>query len=98
MAAVKAVLTTDRWGTQAVWIVRLATLQSPDQVLQEVANVLGARHEADQLSLEAIAHRLDGRGPTLVILDNLEHLLPAAPQLARARCHGRRAAELDAAA
>jgi predicted ATPase len=62
-----------------VWLVRLATLSSPDGVLPAVAGVVGGEGDSP---LDAISARLSGLGPTLLVLDNLEHLLPAARSVA----------------
>ena len=64
-----------------VWLIRLATVSSPEDVLPIVAGVVGAKASADESPLDAITARLSGRGPTLLVLDNLEHLLPAARSL-----------------
>ncbi len=65
-----------------VWLARLATLASPDDVLPAIESALGGERNADAPPSEAIAARLRGRGKTLVILDNVEHLLGAAVSLA----------------
>lgn len=65
-----------------VWLIRLATVTSPEDVLPTVAGVVGADASADDSPLEAITDRLSGRGPTLLVLDNLEHLLSAAQSVA----------------
>jgi hypothetical protein len=65
-----------------VWFTGLATVRSPDQALQHLANDLGARSDPGASPDETIVARLRGRGSTLVIIDNLEHLLPIAPRLA----------------
>lgn len=61
-----------------VWLVRLATIMSPEDVLPTIAGVVGAKGGESDSPLDAISARLDGLGPTLLLLDNLEHLLPAA--------------------
>lgn len=47
-----------------------------------VAGVVGADASADESPLEAICDRLSERCPTLLVLDNLEHLLSAARSVA----------------
>lgn len=58
--------------------VGLAPLADPDLVLPTVAHAIGASEGASSLG-EAIAARADR--PTLVVLDNVEHLAAAAPAL-----------------
>jgi predicted ATPase/class 3 adenylate cyclase len=65
-----------------VWLIRLATVTSPEEVLPMVAGVVGVDASADESPLVAITDRLSGRGPTLLVLDNLEHLLAAARSVA----------------
>lgn len=66
-----------------VWWVPLASVNSPDDVLAAIADAIGLGREVELSAGEAIAARLRDAGPALVILDNIEHLLAAAPQLAR---------------
>jgi predicted ATPase/class 3 adenylate cyclase len=65
-----------------VWLVTLATVTSPAEVLAAVASAVGAEGEMFDSPREAIVARLRGRGPTLLVIDNLEHLLVAAPDIA----------------
>jgi predicted ATPase/class 3 adenylate cyclase len=65
-----------------VWAVRLATATSPEEVLPAVAAVIGAEGDASGSPREAIVQRLRESGPTLLVLDNLEHLLETGPALA----------------
>ena len=58
------------------WMVDLAPVPEGGDVLAATADALGAAEQ----SIEAIAARLDGR-PTLVILDNAEHVLVEARAL-----------------
>jgi predicted ATPase/class 3 adenylate cyclase/DNA-binding CsgD family transcriptional regulator len=63
-----------RGGT---WLVELASVADPERVVATVASALGERDLGGDL-VEAIETRLAGE-PTLVVLDNCEHLLgPAA--------------------
>lgn len=65
-----------------VWLVRLATATQPEEVLPAIASAIGAEGDISETPLEAITSQLRERGPTLLVLDNLEHLLGAAPALA----------------
>jgi predicted ATPase/DNA-binding SARP family transcriptional activator len=65
-----------------VWLVRLATVSVPDDVLPAIAGVAAAEASSDDSPLDAICGRLSGRGPTLLVLDNFEHLLPGARSVA----------------
>jgi predicted ATPase/class 3 adenylate cyclase len=65
-----------------VWLARLATLTEPQQALPAVAAAVGAEGDLGSSPTEAIVPRLSHRGATLLILDNLEHLLTAAPDVA----------------
>jgi predicted ATPase/class 3 adenylate cyclase len=66
-----------------VWLVGLATVTSAEEVLPAVASTIGAEGEVFGTPLDAIVARLGERGPTLLVIDNLEHVLPVAPALAR---------------
>ena len=59
------------------WFVALAPLTDPDLVLAEVGAVLDVQGGGDGSLVEALAARLS-RARTLVVLDNLEQLLPRA--------------------
>jgi predicted ATPase/DNA-binding SARP family transcriptional activator len=64
------------------YFVGLAPLADPELVLSTLARAVGVS-EASGVALEdSLASRLAGR-PTLVLLDNFEHLLPGAPALGR---------------
>jgi predicted ATPase/class 3 adenylate cyclase len=65
-----------------VWLVRLATMSSSREVLQAVASTVGAERESFDSPLQALIAHVRVRGPTLVVLDNMEHLLAATPELA----------------
>ena len=64
-----------------VWLARLATVTAPEDVLPALAAAIGA--ESEEPPAAAIAERLRERGATLAVLDNLEHLVPAAVELQR---------------
>jgi predicted ATPase len=59
------------------WFVALAALTDPDLVLAEVGAVLEVQGGGEGSLVEALAARLS-RARTLVVLDNLEQLLPRA--------------------
>ncbi len=63
---------------EGVWFVSLAPVVDPDRVLSTIAAALGIREDRAGSPIEAIRRVLGGRR-TLLVLDNLEHLLPAAP-------------------
>jgi predicted ATPase len=59
-----------------VWLARLADVPTAAEVLPAVAAVLGA--EGDAGAFDAVVARLRDRGPALLVIDNLEHLMGAA--------------------
>jgi predicted ATPase/DNA-binding CsgD family transcriptional regulator len=61
-----------------IWFVPLASLEDPDLVLRTVAQVLGIRQIGRRPLLEALAQALADRR-LLLLVDNFEHLLAAAP-------------------
>ncbi len=63
------------------WLVRLATVTSPDDVLPAIAATIGAGGDVSGSPESVVVARLRDRGPVLVVLDNMEHLLGAAPAL-----------------
>jgi predicted ATPase/DNA-binding SARP family transcriptional activator len=64
-----------------VFVVWLATVQSADLVLPAVANTLNVTPSVGKTLLQSLQEYLRSRR-LLLILDNLEHLTAAAPQLA----------------
>lgn len=76
----------DRFA-DGVWFVTLAPVSDSDLVLPAVASVLGVRESVDQTILDALSLHLEGRH-TLLLLDNLEQVVDAAPDIATllARC------------
>ena len=58
-----------------VWWVNLTTVASTDQLATAIASVLGADRDPELSPVDAIERRLRNSGPTLVIADNMEHLL-----------------------
>ncbi len=64
--------------TDGTYFVSLATLRDPNLVVATVANVLGLPESGDGTMLDRLrAHLRASR--VLLLLDNFEHLLPAAP-------------------
>ena len=64
-----------------MWWVDSTAVGSPDEVLVAIAAVLGAERGAEGSVEAAITTRLRSSGATLVILDNMEHVLAAAGML-----------------
>jgi predicted ATPase len=64
----------------AVWWVDLAALSSADDVPAAVAAAVGVSAEGQRPLLELVGDRLSGRR-VLLVLDNAEHVLAAAPDL-----------------
>ena len=58
----------------------LAPLRDPSLVLPTIAHTLSIREQPGQTALEALASRLEAKR-TLLLVDNLEHLLTSATQL-----------------
>ena len=65
-----------------VWFVDLAPVTDPAQVPDAIAAALGIRPEGTRPLLDLLVDRLQDRR-VLLVLDNFEQVLPAAPQLAR---------------
>ena len=66
----------------AVWWVDLAPLRDPDDVPAAIAAAVGVSAEGHRPLLDLVADRLAGRR-VLLVLDNAEHVLAAAPDLGR---------------
>jgi predicted ATPase len=64
-----------------VYFIALASIADPDTVASTIAKVLGVRHTGGRSPVEAMQDhlRLLVHAPTLLLLDNFEHLLAAAP-------------------
>ncbi|MGN6698086.1 MAG: ATP-binding protein [Thermomicrobiales bacterium] len=84
LAAADAVRAT---GAVNVAFVSLAALTDPALVVTRLAETLDVKQTGGHAILDALAHRI-GSQPALVVLDNFEHLLDAAPLVADllARC------------
>jgi predicted ATPase/serine/threonine protein kinase len=65
-----------------VWLVELASLADPELVRATAAAALGVEEEPGRALDRLLIQRLRGR-PTLIILDNCEHILSAAGLLAK---------------
>ncbi len=66
-----------------VWLVDLTTVREAADAVPAIATAAGARVETEASATDAVIALLRDRGPTLLFLDNLDHLLEAAPDLAR---------------
>src|SRR5205823_5515613 len=70
-----------------VWFVELAPITDPELAGQALARAVGVRPLPGQSALDAaVAHLSERR--TLVVLDNCEHLLEGAAEVARAVLEG----------
>jgi predicted ATPase/DNA-binding CsgD family transcriptional regulator len=63
-----------------VWFVSLAPLESPDQLYSAIAQQIGVRESGTRSLAEVIVAVLKARR-ALLILDNFEHLIDAAPRV-----------------
>ncbi len=63
-----------------VWLAELGPIRSPDFVMDTLAQILGIIRSGEAPLLDIIKHNLKGKH-LLLVLDNFEHLLPAAPQV-----------------
>jgi predicted ATPase/DNA-binding SARP family transcriptional activator len=66
---------------EGVWLVELASVSEPDQVVTAVATTLGVRETPPRPLLESVASALAQRR-LFVVLDNCEHVLVSAAQMA----------------
>jgi predicted ATPase/DNA-binding CsgD family transcriptional regulator len=66
--------------TDGVWFVALAPVKSADQLLASIGRALELRDEGDA-SIEDRLHRLVRDRHMLMVLDNFEHVIEAAPLL-----------------
>jgi predicted ATPase/class 3 adenylate cyclase len=65
-----------------VWLVELAPVAEPNQVVQAVATTIGVREVAGRSLVDVLAQELRDRA-TLIVLDGCEHVLDASADLAR---------------
>ncbi len=68
-----------------VFFVDLVPLTEPDQVVAQVASTIGLRDAGDRSILARLKSALSDR-EMLLVLDNFEHVVPAAPQLSELLC------------
>jgi predicted ATPase/class 3 adenylate cyclase len=80
LALVVAALLLDEYPG-GIWLTRLANVEDAAEVIGAVASAVGAV-DVNGSPSQGIITRLRERGPTLLVLDNLEHLLPAARAIA----------------
>lgn len=66
-----------------VWLVNLATVEGADGVMPVIAQAVGVATDVSGSPLDAVIQRLRDRGRTLLLLDNVEHVLDVTPELAR---------------
>jgi predicted ATPase len=73
-----------RHSSSRVYFVSLATVSDPNLIPFAIAQTLGIRETAGQSQLETVKEHLKEslRDPVLLLLDNFEHLIGAAPMLA----------------
>jgi predicted ATPase/class 3 adenylate cyclase len=64
-----------------VWWVDLTAVGSPGEVAVAIAAVVGAERELEVPTQEAVTSRLRNNGATLLVLDNMEHVVAAAGEL-----------------
>jgi predicted ATPase len=77
---VAAAITTERADLDGVWFVDLTPTTDPAQMLGAVAAVLGIRQEGTSPLIDVMADRLTGQR-ILLVLDNFEQVMGAAPDL-----------------
>jgi predicted ATPase len=65
-----------------VWLVDLTSVTDPSEVMAIVARTVGARTDTAGSPVDTVTNLLRDRGRALLFLDNLDHLLEAAPELA----------------
>ncbi len=70
-------------GPHRVWLVELAKIASSDDVAHVVAKALGVTGGAGRTLTESVVAAMRSR-PTLLVLDNCEHVIDGAAALARA--------------
>ena len=75
-----AVDAVEQMAGGAVWA-ELASCSGSEDVLAAVVDVLEVTESPGEAGLDSVARMLAGRAPTLLVLDNAEHVLDAAAQL-----------------
>jgi predicted ATPase len=66
-----------------IYFVSLSSLSDPSLIAPVIVQALGIREAGGQSALEILKKNLkDLRAPVLILLDNFEHLIPAAPIVA----------------
>jgi non-specific serine/threonine protein kinase len=68
-------------GTQRVWYVGLSRISDPTLVVPTIAAALGVNEGRGSSPLDQLCHRL-GDQPALLVLDNFEQVVEAAPAIA----------------
>lgn len=63
-----------------IYFVMLASVTDPAQVMQAIANAIGVNETHSQPLIETVQHVLRDR-QVMLVLDNFEHLLPAAMEI-----------------
>lgn len=74
--AIEAARRSAKRFTGGLFVVELAAIRDPDQVLPTIGAALGIGDLDEGSIVEALSHRF-GEYETLLVLDNFEHLLPA---------------------
>ena len=69
-------------GVGGAEFVDLAPIADPELVLPAIGSALGIDEAPGHTPTESIAHALAGGAPTLILLDNLEHLAASFPEVA----------------
>jgi len=64
-----------------VWLARLANVDSTADLGEAIASAVDATLDVEASARTAVMARLRNRGPTLLVLDNLEHLLDGAGEI-----------------
>jgi predicted ATPase/DNA-binding SARP family transcriptional activator len=64
-----------------VWLVELAPVTEPSQVVRSVADVLGIPAQSDRDLVDVLSDALASQPTTLLVLDNCEHLLATCAEL-----------------
>jgi predicted ATPase len=69
------------------WFVRLAPIRDPDLVIPTIAKTLGIRDEGSLPQVDRL-HSFLRNKHLLLVIDNVEHVIDAAPELAELLTHG----------